>query len=165
MTPNREWFTTFRSGSFRFVYLGDDKACVITGIGHVKIAMDDSGVQTLNDVRYIPELRKNLISLVTLQANGYSYSSDGDMDILKVSKGALTVMKAKSTAGNIYKFLGNTVVCDVALVEPDNDATKLWRLRLSHLSEREMMELHKRSLSKGIRSCKMDLCKYCVLGK
>jgi transposase InsO family protein len=165
MTPNREWFTTFRSGNFGFVYLGDDKACAITGIGQVKIAMDDGGVRTLTDVRYIPELRKNLISLGTLQANGYSYRSDGDRDILKVSKGALTVMRAKRTAGNIYKLLGNTVVGDVASVESDNDATKLWHLRLGHLSERGMMELHKRSLLKGVRSCKMDLCKYCVLGK
>ncbi|CAJ2662759.1 unnamed protein product [Trifolium pratense] len=165
MTSNREWFTTFRSGSFGFVYLGDDKACAITGIGQIKIAMDDGGVRTLTDVRYIPELRKNLISLGTLQAHGYSYKSDGDRDILKVSKGALTVMRAKRTAGNIYKLLGHTVVGDVASVESDNDATKLWHLRLGHLSERGMMELHKRSLLKGVRSCKMDLCKYCVLGK
>jgi hypothetical protein len=61
--------------------------------------------------------------------------------------------------------LGNTIIGDVALVESHNDATKLWHLRLGHLSERGMMELHKRSLLKGVRSCKMDLCKYCVLGK
>lgn len=44
--------------------------------------MDDSGVRTLNEVRYIPELSKNLISLCTLQENGFSYKSHGDNEIM-----------------------------------------------------------------------------------
>ena len=28
-----------------------------------------------------------------------------------------------------------------------------------------MVKLHKRNLLKGIKTCKLDFCKYCVLGK
>src|SRR4051812_10294751 len=38
-------------------------------------------------------------------------------------------------------------------------------MRLGHMSERGMAELHKRGLLKGIKTCKLDFCKYCVLGK
>src|ERR1044072_9138891 len=91
-------------------------------MGQIKIALDDGGVRTLGEVRYVPELRKNLISLGTLQENGYSFKSDGDRETLKVSKGALTVMKARRTPGNIYKLLGCTVVGNKASVESASEA-------------------------------------------
>lgn len=50
-------------------------------------------------------------------------------------------------------------------VETDNDATKLWHMCLGHLNEHGMMEMHKRILLKGVRSCTFGLCKDCVLGK
>uniref|UniRef100_A0A2N9EUJ4 CCHC-type domain-containing protein n=1 Tax=Fagus sylvatica TaxID=28930 RepID=A0A2N9EUJ4_FAGSY len=34
-----------------------------------------------------------------------------------------------------------------------------------HMSERGMRELHKRNLLTGIKSCKLDFCKYCIMGK
>ncbi|KAK4386042.1 Retrovirus-related Pol polyprotein from transposon TNT 1-94 [Sesamum angolense] len=37
--------------------------------------------------------------------------------------------------------------------------------RSGHLSERGMTELHKRNLFHGVKSCKLDSCKFCVLGK
>jgi hypothetical protein len=33
------------------------------------------------------------------------------------------------------------------------------------MSELGMLELHKRNLLKGVKMCKLDLCKFCVLGK
>jgi len=75
------------------------------------------------------------------------------------------VIKAQQTIGNIYRILGSTVVSRVAYVESNDDATKLWHLRLGHLNEHKMTELHKRGLLKGVQSCKLDLCDYYVLRK
>jgi len=38
-------------------------------------------------------------------------------------------------------------------------------MRLGHLSERRMTELHKRNLLHGVKTCKLNFCKFCVLGK
>ena len=38
-------------------------------------------------------------------------------------------------------------------------------MRLGHIGERGMLELHKRNLLKGVKTCKLDFCKYCVYGK
>lgn len=65
----------------------------------IKISMDDGGVRTLNEVKYISELRKNLIFLSTLQTNGFSYKSYKDRDNMKISKGALIVMGARDVHG------------------------------------------------------------------
>ena len=66
------------------------------------------------------------------------------MDIIKVIKYSLNVMRSRRTEGNIYKLLGSIVVGDVALVESDNDAAKLCYMRQNHLNERGMMKLHKK---------------------
>lgn len=50
---------------------------------------------------------------------------------MKVSNGALIVMRSKRIIDDIYKLLRNIVVGDVASAESDNDVTKLWHMHLS----------------------------------
>lgn len=57
-----------------------------------------------------------MISQGTLQENGFTYRFDRDMEIIKVSKGALIVMRVRRTACNIYNLSRNIVVGDVAIV-------------------------------------------------
>lgn len=85
MSLHQKWFTIFKLYDFGFVYLGNDTTYTIIGMGQLKIAKEDGVMWTLSDVRYIPESRKNLISLDTLQENGFSYMSDGYKDIMKIS--------------------------------------------------------------------------------
>ena len=86
MTPNKEWFTSYRSDSFSTVHLGDDKPCAITCISTIKIQLHDAIVRTLNNIRHILVIRNNLIFLGTLHANGFNYRSDDDRKILSVTK-------------------------------------------------------------------------------
>jgi len=73
--------------------MGNDFACKIVGVGSIQIRMHDGSVRTLTNVRHVPELRKNLISLGVLDSAGYRCTTQGGL--LKVSKGILVVMKAK----------------------------------------------------------------------
>ena len=50
----------------------------------------------------------------TLDSNGFSYKSENG--IMKVSKGAMVMMKAHKVDGNIYRLFGNTIVGGVAIV-------------------------------------------------
>ena len=38
-------------------------------------------------------------------------------------------------------------------------------MQLGRMSERGMLELHKKNLLKGVKMCKLDFYKFCVLGK
>ncbi|KAE8683930.1 hypothetical protein F3Y22_tig00111166pilonHSYRG00365 [Hibiscus syriacus] len=75
-----------------------------------RIKMYDGSVRTLSGVRHTSDLKKNLISLGTLYKNGFIPKADEDKETIRIIKGALTVMKGKTTAGNIYRLLGSTVV-------------------------------------------------------
>ena len=66
-----------------------------------------------------------MISLGTLQANGFTYKTDRDRNTLRVCKWMLTLMKAQHIVRNIDRLLGSTIIGRVASVESDDDATIL----------------------------------------
>uniref|UniRef100_A0A2N9G8M7 CCHC-type domain-containing protein n=1 Tax=Fagus sylvatica TaxID=28930 RepID=A0A2N9G8M7_FAGSY len=78
VTPHRNWFDTYRSINCGSVRMGNDATCTIIGMGTIKIKMSDGVVRTLEEVRHIPDMRKNLISLGTLDSKGYSYKFENE---------------------------------------------------------------------------------------
>ena len=58
--------------------------------------------------------------------------------------------------------MGTTILGGAATIET---VQTLWLIRLGHMGECGMVELYKRELLKGIKTCKLELCKYCVFGK
>ena len=75
MTPHRDWFDTYKSVNCGSVLMGNDAACKVVGIATINIKMFDNVVRTLGEGRHVPEVKKNLISLETLDSNGYCYKS------------------------------------------------------------------------------------------
>ncbi|KZV20013.1 hypothetical protein F511_28913 [Dorcoceras hygrometricum] len=76
--------------------------------------MHDGIERILREVRYVPELKRNLISLGALDQAGYCFKAEHGR--LAISKGALVVMKGIRTRG-LYVLLGDTVVGTSALLE------------------------------------------------
>jgi len=97
MTPNKNWFDTYRLVNFGSVLRGNDASCKVAGMGNIKIKMFDGVIRILCDVRYILYLRKNLISLDILDRNGFSFKSESG--VIKVDKGVMTMMKRKKLVG------------------------------------------------------------------
>ncbi|KAK3001855.1 hypothetical protein RJ639_020260 [Escallonia herrerae] len=139
------------------------------GVIHAKTAyqirMHDDIVRTLTDVRHVPELRKNLISLGTLDSNGCSYRAVGG--VMRIMKGALVVMKGLKQ-NSLYLLHGSTIIGTAAAASSsdiDSDTTKLWHMRLGHMSERGMDVLSKQSLLGSKKIGKLNFCQHCVFGK
>jgi hypothetical protein len=64
--------------------MGNDISCKVVGVGSIQIKMFDGTVKILTDVKHIPELRKNLISLGVLNTGGYMSIVQGG--VMKVYK-------------------------------------------------------------------------------
>ena len=75
MCPNRDLFSTYETMSTCVVVMGNNASCKITGIGIVRIKMFDGVVRTLGNMRHVPHLKRNMISLSFLDskvlAQGY----------------------------------------------------------------------------------------------
>lgn len=182
MCPHRDWFTTYNSIDSGVVLMGNNTPCKVIGIGTIKIKTHDGAVRTMNDVRHVPDLKRNLISLGTLESLGCKYIAEAG--VLRIIKGSLIVMKANRSAGSLYIVQGSTVtgtaavssttsatsngpssVIDSLSSNPRNDFTTLWHMRLGHLSEKGMQVLSKRGYfgKQGIN--KLEFCEHCIFGK
>jgi hypothetical protein len=112
-------------------------------------------------------MKRNLISLSTLDSEGFHYSgSDG---VLKVSKGYLICLKGDLNSAKLYVLRGSTlhgsVSAAAAVTNAEPSKTNLWHMRLGHMSKLGMTELMKRNLLNGCTSSSMKFCEYCIFGK
>ena len=134
------------------------------GSGVVLIKMYDDIVRT-SDAWYVPGLRKNMISVGTLDKQGYNFS--GKERQITVSKGALVVMKGK-LQHEIYVMLDHSFQGTVSVshsLEQHVDNTELWHRRLGHMSERGLAVLSKQGLLGEAVIGKLNFCESCVVGK
>jgi hypothetical protein len=133
MTPRRDWFTTYRPINGGLVYMGNNTTYKVVGIGTVRIKMYDGIVRTMTDVRHMPDLAKNLLSLSTFDSQGYNYTSGGG--VLRIGNGALIFIKGILASG-LYLLQGSTIVGAAAVPSANpNSNTRLWHMRLVHMSE------------------------------
>ena len=81
------------------MYLADGSAFNVVGIGNVRILLPNGSVWLLENVRYIPKLRRNLISVGQLDDEGHAILFVGGA--WKVTKGARVLVRGKKT-GTLY---------------------------------------------------------------
>ncbi|XP_073137773.1 uncharacterized protein [Henckelia pumila] len=130
MSPRKDWFSDFKEAETGYVLLGNNESCKILGVGSIKLKMWDGSVKILSDVRYIPDLKRNLISLGTLDQKGLTYKAQGD--ILKVVKGSLAIMKSILKQG-LYVLQGNTLSSKTHMATSNKNQTIFWHQRLGHM--------------------------------
>ena len=85
-------------------------------------------------MRFVPDLKRNLISLGMLDQMGYSVKIEsGEMMIIK---GTETIMKGLRKNG-VFILDGEVVTGEVGVsVNANTDKTRLWHLRLGHIGVR-----------------------------
>ncbi|PHT52051.1 hypothetical protein CQW23_06513 [Capsicum baccatum] len=112
MCPNKDLFSTYDPIECGVIMVGNNVGCKIVGKGTVRIKMYNGIIRTLINVRCVPKLKKNLISLGTPESLRCKYTSG--RGVLEVSRGGLMVMKARKS-GILYALLGSTII-DVATI-------------------------------------------------
>jgi hypothetical protein len=158
---HREWFSDYSHVHNGDVIIGDESPLEISRIGSIQIKVHDGTFKTLTNVRYVPKMKRNLISLGTLEVMGFKFSADNG--VLKVSQGNRVVLKAERF-NNLYYLQGSTVTGTAAVSIASNTSnTKLWHMRLGHMSEKGMHLLHKRGYLNDIS--KLEFYEHCVFGK
>ena len=98
--------------------MSDDHPCNIEGMGTIHIKMEDGIVRELKEVRSVPQLKRNLISVGTLEVSGLMVSiRDG---VFKMTKGSMVVMKGVHR-NNLYYLKGSTVTGQVETSSSSDD--------------------------------------------
>lgn len=86
--------------------------------------MHDGMIRTLKYAKHIPNFKKNLVSLSTLDAKGCRFMDEGG--VIKIMGGSLLLMKGLKL-GTLYQLQGTIVIGSIAvssaMIKSDN--TKL----------------------------------------
>ena len=91
------------------VTLKDNHPYRVARIESIQVRMFDGIVRTLTNVKHVPHLKKNLVSLGYLERSGYSFSSHFRHGVLKISNGAMVVIRGRRMENNLYRIEGSMV--------------------------------------------------------
>jgi hypothetical protein len=101
-----DWFSDYVQSHAGEVVIGDGSTCEIIGIGSIYIQVHDDSIKKLIDVHFVPKLKRNLISLSTLEAIGFNFAAiDG---VFKVSRGNRIILKGNHL-NNLHYLQCSTV--------------------------------------------------------
>ncbi|GKE55876.1 hypothetical protein Tco_1495061, partial [Tanacetum coccineum] len=90
ITYKRDYLDDFEMYDGGNVLLGDGRECRVRGTGKVQVQMKDGSSFVLDNVRYVLELRRNLVSLCTLEKEGFG---------VKMQSGNVTPPKSQQRSG------------------------------------------------------------------
>ena len=141
------------------VYLGDDKPYNIVSKSDVAIRLPNGTMWKLNDVRHVPCLKRNLISVSQLASMGCTITFSNDA--WKVTKGASVLARGKKE-GTLYMTMGSG---DTVSVAKSSNESNLWQYRLGHMNEKGMKVLLSKGKLQNLKLVEIDFCEDCVFRK
>ncbi|GKV11817.1 hypothetical protein SLEP1_g23036 [Rubroshorea leprosula] len=71
VTLNRDWFSLYKEGDFGYLKMGNRSEAKIVGVGDVWLETNSRSKLHLKNVRHVPEIRFNLMSMGILDDDGY----------------------------------------------------------------------------------------------
>ncbi|GJV23248.1 zinc finger, CCHC-type containing protein [Tanacetum coccineum] len=120
MTPRLDIFFDFLECDVGNVQLGDNRGCKIRGIGKVRIQLKDGSSFVLHNVRYIPELKRNLISLGTLEKEGFTVKLQSSK--VKVINGSRVVLYGIRRDNCVYSLDGHAMAGELNASVEEKDS-------------------------------------------
>ena len=143
----REWFTDFSITSGEYVMLGDNGECEVRGVGTVKIRKfvnNEWFSSTIENVLYVPKLRKNLFSVGMCAARGYNVTFSEKRVVIS-RRGEIIVEGAKQ-ANAIYRMFFAVLSlhgdCETEINVSESSADlKLWHERFGHAGKNTLKKM------------------------
>jgi len=168
MSHRLDWFTTFCKNDEKetAVQIGDSSCIEVEGHGTIEVLALVKGQwepRTVEDVLYVPKLKKNLFSVgATTNKNLKVVFKDNKMEVYGKR---LLAVGIKQT-NQCYKMLFKTASKPQANVST-TDSIMLWHERLGHVNFKTLKEMVGNGLLSGIKTKSIDglFCEACQNGK
>ena len=142
----------------------NNSLCKVVGLYTIRFKMFDGMIRKLREVRHVPDLKRNLISLGTQDQVGCSIKVE--YGVMKIIRGSIVIMKGNKHNG-LYVLQGTVVIRDVSVSSSSMglDKTPMWHLRLGHMSKKELQVLEKQGVVGGDKLGSLEFYEVCVPGK
>jgi hypothetical protein len=144
--------------------LGDDGTYAIKGIGSTSFQLQSGNVFHIEEILYVPGLKKNLIFVAVLESKGYTVAfSKGKALMWPSNESMSSTMIIRSQEGGLYKVTGQVIQ---ALAHEMINPRELWHKKFGHLNYNALLGLQKMVTSMLVFSFEHNnICRGCALGK
>jgi len=93
MTHRKDFFEDFTDNVDGVVYFADQSKIKPSGLGTIRLKLPGLSNFLLDHVLYLPQLKRNLLSLVHIRQQGHSiHMFDGKVEVIKASDHSLVTM-------------------------------------------------------------------------
>ena len=92
-TPRKDFFTSYTSGDFGSVRMGNDGSAKAIGMGDVRSETSNGTMLTLKNVKHISDIRMNLISTGKLDDEGFCNTFHDSQ--WKLTRGSMVIAKER----------------------------------------------------------------------
>ena len=163
------WFKDFQpinDGSV--VKMGNVATEPIKGIGSVLLTFTSGKCLCLNNVLYVPGIRKNLVSEIVLNNCGYKQVLESDKYILSRHgsfMGFGYVCNGMIRLNINYPSSDNSVCMASSSTSNNFHKSELWHARLGHIHYKRIKDMSKMSLIPAFDMQNNEKCKTCMLTK
>jgi hypothetical protein len=165
VTGYKDILSDFKTKSFtEQVELGDRKCYKIEGVGSISFRLESRARLHVDEVLYVPGLKKNLLSVATLEDKGYWVIFKDKKALLWAKGSHLSTTEPIGTCSRgLYVVTGQSVQ---ALAHDATSSSKLWHKRLGHLHYKVLLDLQNMVCGMpSISLSKNEICMGCMLGK
>ena len=166
MCGRREIFIELDSNFRESVKLGNDSSLTVKGKG--KVRMEVNGiVHVITGVYFVPDLKKNLLSIGQLQERGLAVLiQHGKCKIFHPEKGL--IMETEMTYNRMFAVLARCPPKEQkCLSMMTTDQADLWHCRYGHLSWNGLKVIQQKNMVEGLPKLKASqkVCENCLVGK
>ncbi|RDX90379.1 hypothetical protein CR513_27759, partial [Mucuna pruriens] len=159
VTPRKKFFTSYTSGDFGVLKMGNDGVTKIIGIGDVCLQTNTGMQLWLRRVKHAPDVHFNMIFVHILDDGGYDNHFGHEKQ--KLTKGNLVVARGEKIS-KLYWIKALVVKDSVNVMDMK---TSLWHRRFSHISEKWLTCLAKKDMLPGLKNTELEKCSHCMVGK
>ena len=166
----KDFFEEFTDSFDGSIYFADQSKLKPSGLGTIKLKLHGLLDFLLHHVLYLPQLKRNLLSLVHIHQQGHSiHMFDGKLEVRKASDYSLVMrgieeerlLKLQGTSAYAQHFSYNSHYEEGTL-----PSSLLWHARLGHFNYDSLYLLKKNGVV-GLPTIprKFKKCDACILGK
>jgi hypothetical protein len=165
MTGFKQNLVNYRDKKFNVkVELGDDGTYDIKGFGSTSFQLQTCNVFHIDEILYVPGLKKNLIVVAVLESKGYSIAFSKGKALMWPSNGSLSsTMTIRTQEGGLYKLIGQVIQ---TLAHEIINPCELWHKMFAHLNYNALPGLQ--NMVTGMPFFPFDhdsICRGCSLDK
>ena len=135
VSPHGGFFSTYQSGDFGTIKMGNYVTRKIVGIGDITFMTDTRHKLMFKEMRHVPDMRLNLISVGKL--NDVGLINHFGACKWKLTKHSMIVGRGKKE-GSLYVMHGRICKGEANIAYGDS-SIELWHRQLGHMSEKRLL--------------------------